>query len=454
VLLCKLINAIQPGLVPRINSARAPFPEMENIAAFLSACRTLGVAEHSLFDTKDLHEKKDLLVVVRCMQVLGAAVQTTVPDFSGPYLGKRSEACSRVNARGLRKRLGKGPGARGGIHVLAGLKGVNEKASPADVLLLAAEHADPTATITPAESPIGKRLSRRREASGSLTGSGAAAAAVAAPPAGPVPFSPPHAAAARLADSAGAIARGAAGAAAGSGVPPRAVLEEGATNVSDSRRRGRVSTGAENVFASGRNVGGGGGGGVASEALVAARREARVPRSLPRSFGSSGGMPGGGSGLRSVPCGEETDSNAVVFQVQRFVELNTRMPWRISGDMHESLRDGWQLALLANALRPGAVRRVHNSIQPAKHVQNLASFLIACRRMGVSRALLFDIEDLYANRSQTKVARTLLALRALTADPDFAHGRPSTCMGTSLLVSAAAAAAVSGTKPASPPPSS
>lgn len=344
-----------------------------------------------------------------------------------------------MNARGLRKRLGKGPGARGGIHVLAGLKGVNEKASPADVLLLA-EHADPTATITPAESPIGKRLSRRREASGSLTGSGAGAAAPA-----PVPFSPPHAAAARLADSAGAIARGAVGAA-GSGAPPRAILEEGATNVSNPRRRARGGAGGE-VFLSGRNAAGGG---AANDALVAARREARVPRS----FGSSGGLPGGGSGLRGgIACGEEADSNAVVFQVQRFVESNTRMPWRISGDMHESLRDGWQLALLANALRPGAVRRVHNSIQPAKHVQNLASFLIACRRMGVSRALLFDIEDLYANRSQTKVARTLLALRALAADPDFAHGRPSTCMGTSLLVSAAAAAAAVEPKPLSPPPS-
>lgn len=349
-----------------------------------------------------------------------------------------------MNARGLRKRLGKGPGARGGIHALAGLKGVSEKASPADVLLLA-EHADPTATITPAESPIGKRLSRRREASGSLTGSGAGAAAAAPTP---VPFSPPHAAAARLADSSGAIARGAVGAA-GSGAHPRAILEEGATNVSDPRRRGRGGAGAENVV-SGRNVAGGG---AANEAFVAARREARVPRSLPRSFGSSGGLPGGAGGLRGgAVCGEEADSNAVVFQVQRFVELNTRMPWRVAGDMHESLRDGWQLALLANALRPGAVRRVHNSIQPSKHVQNLASFLIACRRMGVSRALLFDIEDLYANRSQTKVARTLLALRALAADPDFAHGRPSTYMGTSLLVSAAAAAAAVETKPSSPPP--
>ena len=119
--------------------------------------------------------------------------------------------------------------------------------------------------------------------------------------------------------------------------------------------------------------------------------------------------------------------------------------------MHESLRDGWQLALLANALRPGAVRCVHNSIQPVKHIQNIAGFLIACRRMGVARALLFDIEDLYEKRSNTRVARTLLALRALAADPDFALARPSSLMGTSLLVNAAAAAAKTGL--ASGPPS-
>lgn len=91
VLLCKMVNVIQPGLVPRINTSRAPFPEMENITAFLAACRDLGVAEHSLFDTKDLHEKRDLVLVVRCMHVLGAAVQSSVPDFRGPYLGEKKK---------------------------------------------------------------------------------------------------------------------------------------------------------------------------------------------------------------------------------------------------------------------------------------------------------------------------------------------------------------------------
>ena len=35
-----------------------PFKQMENISNFLKACRTLGVAEHDLFETVDLCEGK------------------------------------------------------------------------------------------------------------------------------------------------------------------------------------------------------------------------------------------------------------------------------------------------------------------------------------------------------------------------------------------------------------
>ncbi|CAN0012784.1 unnamed protein product, partial [Choristocarpus tenellus] len=87
VLLCKVVNVIQPGIVPRISTVDAPFPQMENISAFLMACRTLGVADHSLFETVHLFEKKDLGLVVRCIHVLAATVQSTVPTFSGPFLG-------------------------------------------------------------------------------------------------------------------------------------------------------------------------------------------------------------------------------------------------------------------------------------------------------------------------------------------------------------------------------
>lgn len=49
--LCVLINTIKPGVVRKVNDSRMPFKQMENISNFLKACRTVGVAEHSLFET-------------------------------------------------------------------------------------------------------------------------------------------------------------------------------------------------------------------------------------------------------------------------------------------------------------------------------------------------------------------------------------------------------------------
>lgn len=49
--LCILINAIKPGAVRKVNDSRMPFKQMENISNFLRACRSVGVAEHSLFET-------------------------------------------------------------------------------------------------------------------------------------------------------------------------------------------------------------------------------------------------------------------------------------------------------------------------------------------------------------------------------------------------------------------
>lgn len=97
VLLCKLVNCISPGSVKKINESRMPFKQMENISNFLKACRTLGVAEHSLFETVDLFENKDLGLVVRCVFALGSTVQVACPEFQGPHLGaKISQTNKRV----------------------------------------------------------------------------------------------------------------------------------------------------------------------------------------------------------------------------------------------------------------------------------------------------------------------------------------------------------------------
>ena len=41
VVLCKLINRISPGAVPKINSGNIAYLQMENINHYLKACRTV-----------------------------------------------------------------------------------------------------------------------------------------------------------------------------------------------------------------------------------------------------------------------------------------------------------------------------------------------------------------------------------------------------------------------------
>lgn len=88
VVLCEVLNAIKPGTIRKINDSVMPFKQMENITNFLRAIRPLGVAETDVFTTVDLYEQRDINAVVRCMFSLGRAIQTSVPEFSGPMLGQ------------------------------------------------------------------------------------------------------------------------------------------------------------------------------------------------------------------------------------------------------------------------------------------------------------------------------------------------------------------------------
>lgn len=90
--LCSVANKIQPGIIPNVNSSKMPFKQMENVTAFIQACRKLGVLEKDVFSTVDLFEAKNLASVQRCIFNLGAAVRRTAPDFQGPFLGVAQNA--------------------------------------------------------------------------------------------------------------------------------------------------------------------------------------------------------------------------------------------------------------------------------------------------------------------------------------------------------------------------
>ncbi|VDM24942.1 unnamed protein product [Hydatigera taeniaeformis] len=76
--LCKLMNAINPGCIKKINeNATMPFKIMENISAFLEAIKSYGVPVGDLFQTVDLFEKKDIAQVTRTLFALGRTVSCT-----------------------------------------------------------------------------------------------------------------------------------------------------------------------------------------------------------------------------------------------------------------------------------------------------------------------------------------------------------------------------------------
>jgi len=64
VALCKLINALKPGTITKINTGKMPFVQMENIGAYIAACKKLGIPEHYLFVTVDLFEGKNMAQVI------------------------------------------------------------------------------------------------------------------------------------------------------------------------------------------------------------------------------------------------------------------------------------------------------------------------------------------------------------------------------------------------------
>jgi len=87
VALCKMINAIKPGSVKKVNESKMPFMQMENISAYLTACENYGVRE--VFQTVDLYEERDLgSVVTNILSVArksGTVIQSTGQNNTVAY---------------------------------------------------------------------------------------------------------------------------------------------------------------------------------------------------------------------------------------------------------------------------------------------------------------------------------------------------------------------------------
>lgn len=120
--ICQLLNALQPNLVKKINTMKAPFKQRENIEMFLKGCEAYGLKSQDLFQVNDLYENKNLYMVVDCLYGLGGMAQKK--NFDGPVIGvkvanenKRSFSETQLKAShqiiGLQYGSNKGASQRG-----------------------------------------------------------------------------------------------------------------------------------------------------------------------------------------------------------------------------------------------------------------------------------------------------------------------------------------------------
>ncbi|KAK2703354.1 muscle-specific protein 20-like isoform X1 [Artemia franciscana] len=92
--LCKLMNKLSPGSIPKFNQNGGQFKFMENISKFQEACKIYGVPEQDVFQTSDLWERKDVAMVTTTLFALGRTTYKH-PEWQGPWLGPKPASQNR-----------------------------------------------------------------------------------------------------------------------------------------------------------------------------------------------------------------------------------------------------------------------------------------------------------------------------------------------------------------------
>jgi hypothetical protein len=95
-LLCKLMNKLKPGIIPKINAQNMPFMQMENIGYFLKAAQEIGLRNTDTFQTVDLYEDKNLPKVIQALMSLGSIAQQ-LPSYRGPTIGVKYAEKTEIN---------------------------------------------------------------------------------------------------------------------------------------------------------------------------------------------------------------------------------------------------------------------------------------------------------------------------------------------------------------------
>ncbi|XP_066516745.1 calponin 1, basic, smooth muscle, a isoform X2 [Hoplias malabaricus] len=93
VILCELINKLQPGSVPRINQPALNWHKLENITSFIRAISDYGLKPHDIFEANDLFEDMNHTQVQSTLITLAGMAKTngffTKYDIGVKYTSKK-----------------------------------------------------------------------------------------------------------------------------------------------------------------------------------------------------------------------------------------------------------------------------------------------------------------------------------------------------------------------------
>ncbi|KAB0802299.1 hypothetical protein PPYR_04485 [Photinus pyralis] len=88
VLLCMLMNRLAPGIIQKVNTSGGDYKMMDNLNQFQKACVHYGVPDVDLFQTTDLWDFKNIVLVTQTIFALGRTAYRH-PEWRGPWLGPR-----------------------------------------------------------------------------------------------------------------------------------------------------------------------------------------------------------------------------------------------------------------------------------------------------------------------------------------------------------------------------
>ncbi|XP_075281081.1 calponin-3 [Opisthocomus hoazin] len=96
IILCELINKLQPGSVKKINQSKLNWHQLENIGNFIKAIQVYGMKPHDIFEANDLFENGNMTQVQTTLVALAGLAKTkgfhATIDIGVKYAEKQSRS--------------------------------------------------------------------------------------------------------------------------------------------------------------------------------------------------------------------------------------------------------------------------------------------------------------------------------------------------------------------------